>query len=153
MEQLKGLDHIDQKIIELLAENSRISYVDIASQVNLSRTAVKLRVESLEREGIIEKYTVIINPEKIGRTVSAYCDIEVKPEGLNHVIEKLKNMKFVTDLYQMTGSSRLHMHAVLSSNEELEHFIRKELYVLPDIIKVELHIIVSRLKTRKGIRV
>ncbi len=153
MEQLKGLDHIDQKIIELLAENSRISYVDIAKHVNLSRTAVKLRVEALEKEGIIEKYTVVINPEKIGRTVSAYCDIEVRPDGLNDVIEKLVSMEFVTDLYQMTGSSRLHMHALLASNDELEHFIRNELYVLPSIIKVDLNIIVSRLKTRKGIRV
>ena len=153
MHQLKGLDQIDGKIIRLLTENARMSYVDMAGEVNLSRSAVKMRVEALEKEGIIEKYTLIVNPEKIGKTVSVYCDIEVRPEGLNQVIEKLVKLEAVTDLYQMTGSSRLHMHAVLTSNEELEDFVRRELYALPDILKVDLHIIVSRLKTRKGIRI
>ncbi|MGC9372030.1 MAG: Lrp/AsnC family transcriptional regulator [Thermovirgaceae bacterium] len=153
MTQIKSLDAIDKTIIDLLAENSRMSYVDIAKHVNLSRTAVKLRVESLETEGIIEKYTIIVNPVKIGRSISVYFDIEAAPDALPRMIEKFVRTEFVTDLYQMTGASRLHMHAVLSSTEELDHFVQNELYTLPGLVKVDMNIIISHLKTRKGIRV
>jgi DNA-binding Lrp family transcriptional regulator len=153
MTQIKSLDAIDKTIIDLLAENSRMSYVDIAKHVNLSRTAVKLRVESLETEGIIEKYTIIVNPVKIGRSISVYFDIEAAPDALPGMVEKFVRTEFVTDLYQMTGASRLHMHAVLSSTEELDYFVQNELYTLPGLVKVDMNIIISHLKTRKGIRV
>lgn len=153
MAHIRNLDAKDKELIDLLAENSRISYVDIAKRVNLSRTAVKLRMESLEKEGIIEKYTVIVNPAKIGRSVSVYFDMEVKPDVLSSIIEKLVLKEFVTDLYQMTGSSRLHMHAVLASTEELDRFVKEEVYTLPGILKVDMNIIITHLKTRKGIRI
>lgn len=153
MAQIKNLDQIDRQILELLADNSRMSYVDIAKHVNLSRTAAKLRIESLEKEGVIEKFTIVVNPEKIGRSLSTYFDIEVSPNKMNAVVEELVAMECVTDLYQMTGSTRLHMHAILTSNDDLERFLREELYAIPDIVKIDLNIIVSRLKTRKGVRV
>ena len=45
---LSGLDDIDRKIIEILTHNARISYVDLAEQVGLSRVAVKARIQALE---------------------------------------------------------------------------------------------------------
>ncbi len=47
---LDGLDEIDKKIVSLLTENARMSYVDIAKEVNLSRIAVKARIDALEKE-------------------------------------------------------------------------------------------------------
>lgn len=54
---LDGLDNIDRKIVSLLTENSRMSYVDIAKEVNLSRVAVKARIEALEESGVIDHIT------------------------------------------------------------------------------------------------
>jgi len=76
------LDEIDQKILNLLSENSRMSYVEIGKKVNLSRVAVKSRIDTLEEKGVIEQYSIIINPQKIGRTVSAFFDMEVEPQFL-----------------------------------------------------------------------
>ena len=59
---LHGLDDLDQQILQLLIKNARMSYSDIAQQVEISRVAVKMRVQSLEQRGIIEEYTTIINP-------------------------------------------------------------------------------------------
>ena len=79
---LNGLDELDQKIIQLLIENARISYSDIGEETGISRVAVKARIQALEKRGVIEEYTTIINPQKISGAVSCYFEIETKPEYL-----------------------------------------------------------------------
>lgn len=147
-----NLDKIDQEILKLLSENSRMSYVDIGKKVNLSRVAVKSRMEALDKEGIIERYSIVINPEKVGRMVSAFFDIEVLPSRLFEVGSKISELEAITDVYQMTGSSNLHVHATLELNEDLERFLRDEMHVIEGIVKINCNVIVSRFKTRKGIR-
>lgn len=61
---LDGLDALDQKIVQLLIENARISYSDIGEKIGISRVAVKARIQTLEQKGIIEEYTTVINPQK-----------------------------------------------------------------------------------------
>ena len=51
---LEGLDALDQKIVSLLIENARMSYSDIAQRVGISRVAVKMRVQALEKRGVSE---------------------------------------------------------------------------------------------------
>ena len=52
---LEGLDELDQKIVQLLIKNARMSYSEIGSLVGISRVAVKMRVQSLEKRGVIEE--------------------------------------------------------------------------------------------------
>lgn len=73
---LNGLDELDQKIIQLLVKNARMSYSDIGEKIGISRVAVKARIQALENKGIIEEYTTIINPQKINGAVSCYFEIE-----------------------------------------------------------------------------
>lgn len=56
---LNGLDELDQKIIQLLVKNARMSYSDIGEKIGISRVAVKARIQALENKGIIEEYTTI----------------------------------------------------------------------------------------------
>lgn len=151
--QFSNLDEIDSKILNYLTENGRMSYVDLAKKVNLSRVAVKSRIESLLERGIIERFTIIINPQKVGRNVSAYFTIEVEPQYLYRVAETLAEYESITDIYQMTGSSLLHVHAILELNEDLEEFLRRNIYSLKGIKRIDTHILISRIKMRKGIRV
>lgn len=147
-----NLDSIDQKIIQILTNNSRASYVEISKKINLSRAAIKARIDSLEKKGIIEQYTIIVDPEKVGRTVSVFFDIEAEPKFFYHIAEELKKEESITDIYQMTGQSNLHVHAVMDNKEQLERVLKDKLYKLPGINKIDTNMIVSRIKVRKGIR-
>ena len=149
---LQGLDELDQKIVRLLIENARISYSDIGQQIGISRVAVKARIRSLEQRGIIEEYTTIINPQKISGAVSCYFDIETRPEALEEVSEQLCANEAVTQIYRMTGNCRLHVHAVAAGQEEMERLIREEMDRLPGVIRLESHVILSRIKDVKGLR-
>ena len=86
---LDGLDELDQKIVQLLIKNARMSYSDIGQKIGISRVAVKMRVQALEKKGIIEEYTTIINPQKISGAISCYFEIETTPETLMEVAKIL----------------------------------------------------------------
>ena len=122
---MDGLDDLDQKIVNLLIQNARMSYSEIGQQVGISRVAVKMRVQALEQKGIIEEYTTIINPQKISGAVSCYFEIETAPETFHQVVELLQEQETITQIYRVTGNSRLHVHAVAASGEEMERLIRE----------------------------
>jgi len=148
-----SIDNIDQQILDLLIENSKASLIVIAEAVGLSRVSIKKRINALEENGIIKQYTVILDPEKVGRNVSVFFDIQVTPSYLYEVVEALNKEKTVTDIYLMTGASKLHVHALLEMNQDLESFIREKLYSLPGIERVSSDLIISRFKTRKGMQI
>lgn len=149
---LEGLDELDQKILQLLIQNARMSYSKIGQQVGVSRVAVKMRVQSLEKRGIIEEYTTIINPQKISGAVSCYFEIETASDMLSKVIEILSQNDTVTQLYRVTGRNKLHVHAVASSSERMEELIRDVIDPLPGVVSSSCNIILSRIKDIKGLR-
>lgn len=149
---LDGLDDVDQKIVSLLIQNARMSYSEIGQQIGLSRVAVKMRVQALEQKGIIEEYTTVINPQKISGAVSCYFEIETKPDMLMEVAGILEKNDTVTQIYRVTGKCRLHVHAVASSNEEMEDLICHTIDKLPGVLECSCSTILSRIKDIKGLR-
>jgi DNA-binding Lrp family transcriptional regulator len=149
---LDGLDELDQKIVSLLIRNARMSYSEIGQQVGISRVAVKMRVQALEQKGIIEEYTTVINPQKISGAVSCYFEIETKPDTLADVADILSKNDTVTQIYRVTGKSRLHVHAVAASNEEMERLIYDTVDQLPGVVECTCNTILSRIKDIKGLR-
>ena len=143
---LDNLDELDQKIIQLLIENARISYSDIGEETGISRVAVKARIQAMEKKGIIEEYTTIINPQKISGAVS------IKPDHLSQVTDILYKDDTVTQIYRVTGRDKLHVHAVASSSDEMEHFLHNVIDTLPGIISCSCNTILSRIKDIKGLR-
>ena len=77
----------------------------------------------MEKKGIIEEYTTIINPQKISGAVFCYFEIEIKPDHLSQVTDILYKDDTVTQIYRVTGRDKLHVHAVASSSDEMEHFL------------------------------
>ncbi|MEE0081636.1 MAG: Lrp/AsnC family transcriptional regulator [Catenibacterium mitsuokai] len=149
---LNGLDELDQKIIQLLVKNARMSYSDIGDNIGISRVAVKARIQALENKGIIEEYTTIINPQKISGAVSCYFEIETKPDSFKEVTNILNKNDIVTQIYRVTGRDKLHVHAVASSNEEMEHFLHYVIDTLPGVLSCSCNTILSRVKDIKGLR-
>ena len=149
---LDGLDELDRKIVKLLIQNARMSYSDIGEQIGISRVAVRSRVQALEQRGIIEEYTTIINPQKISGAISCYFEIETTPETLTETAARLKENDTVTQIYRVTGKSKLHVHAVASSSEEMEKVMYETIDKLPGVLECSCNMIFSRIKDIKGLR-
>ena len=149
---LDGLDELDRKIVRLLIQNARMSYSEIGQKIGISRVAVKMRVQALEQKGIIEEYTTIINPQKISGGISCYFEIETRPDTLMEVAKLLQDSDTITQIYRVTGRNRLHVHAVASSNEEMEALMYGTIDKLPGVLVCTHQVILSRIKDIKGLR-
>lgn len=147
-----GLDKIDEAILNILINNARISYTDIAKEIGLTSAAVKNRIIALEGKGIIDGYSVIINPQRIENVVSVYLDIQVQPHYLDNVIAMLEADEDITQIYLLSGPARLHVHGIFRTSEMLDSFLRKKLYPMDGLIDVRCDTIFSRIKDAKVIR-
>ena len=66
------IDHIDRKILQILSENSAATATEMVPLVNLSIPAINKRIQKLQNAGVIQKFTIVVDPEKIGKPISAY---------------------------------------------------------------------------------
>src|SRR5699024_5422831 len=146
------LDKIDKDILSLLSDNGRISYVDIAKELGLSRVAIRDRVNRLIENNIIEKFSVVINSHKVGKKVSAFFEVDCEPKSLVSVAESLAENARVASCYHMTGLSTLHMYVFVDDFTQFERFLNEELYTLKGITRVESHILLKRFKSRTGLK-
>ena len=149
---LDGLDELDQQIVKLLIRNARMSYSEIGQKIGISRVAVRSRVQALEQAGIIEEYTTVINPQKISGAISCYFEIETVPDTLPEVAALLEQNDTVTQIYRVTGKSKLHVHAVASSSEEMEELMYGTMAKLPGVVECSCNMIFSSIKDIKGLR-
>lgn len=149
---LDGLDELDQQIVKLLIRNARMSYSEIGQKIGISRVAVRSRVQALEQAGIIEEYTTVINPQKISGAISCYFEIETVPDTLPEVAALLEQNDTVTQIYRVTGKSKLHVHAVASSSEEMEELMYGTMDKPPGVVECSCNMIFSRIKDIKGLR-
>ena len=147
---MKGIDEINQKIRELLCQDARMSSAELGRRLNLTRVTVRERINSLVESGIIECFSVIINPEKAGYRLSAFFEIGVPPSKLHEVAQALAENKFVQSVNQMTGPNTLHVHACLYDNHHMQDFLKDAIYSLPGINNVNSYILLRGFKAKRG---
>lgn len=141
------LDETDLKIIELLREDARLTYSEIARQVHLTRVAARERILALEKNGVILGYTVQINSAALNRGMSIFIDIEVEPCYIENVAKKLVENKDVAVVSQNTGQSGLHVHAYISDVSNLSKFLDNNVYNIKGVLNVKSSLLIKNYKT------
>lgn len=95
------LDSVDEKILEALQKDSRKSFVEIASEIRLSESAVRRRVKNLTDNKIIKRFTIEMSARD---KTSAITLISVTSTADTNVVSsKLMNLKGVEVIYEITG--------------------------------------------------
>lgn len=69
------MDHVDRKLLRHLQRNGRITNVELSKQANLSQAATYERVKRLQQDGVIEGYTVKLNPAKLDRGLLVFIEV------------------------------------------------------------------------------
>lgn len=145
--QFKNLDEIDAQLLKYLTENGRLSNAELGRLVKLTRAAVRERINQLVEQGIIERFTIVVNPLKAGKMLSMYFDIEVEWSKLHEVAQALLSADETTNVYQMSGRPHLHVHALLDDQEHSERYVRT-LQNINGIISVNAELLITRYKER-----
>ena len=95
------MDSIDEKILSILKDDSRKSFVEIAKVVNLSEAAIRRRVSNLQKSGVISRFTV---ETSVGPQANAISLLSVNPSyPTSELSSRLKKVKGVDSIFEITG--------------------------------------------------
>ncbi|CAM1354909.1 MULTISPECIES: Lrp/AsnC family transcriptional regulator [Tenacibaculum] len=98
------LDEIDHQILDILIENARTPFTDIAKKLLVSAGTIHVRVKKMEDEGIIQGSTLTLNYEKMGYSFIAHVGIFLEKTSMTqHVLDNLRLIPNVTVAYVTAG--------------------------------------------------
>jgi Lrp/AsnC family leucine-responsive transcriptional regulator len=120
------LDDIDRKILDLLQRDARMTNAAIAAEVGLTAPSVFERIRKLEQRGVIQGYTVKVNPAALGKLLTAFIRLIVAyDEKYAPGIDALRSDPDVLECYHVAGEDCLIVKTRVSSPGELEALIRR----------------------------
>ena len=113
------IDSINKKILHLLQKDARMTYKEIARELNRSETTIRDRIKAMEKVGIIQGYTALIDKTALGLNFFAIIlGNPLSSSDLDGVTEKIKKVKNVMRVYQISGEQRLAIFMVAPSYKE-----------------------------------
>ncbi len=122
----EALDAIDLRILECLQGNARLSNVELARAVQLSPSPCLARVRALERAGYIGRYVTLLDPLRLGLTVSVFTQVSLEKQvepALKTFERAIRDRPEVMECYLMTGDADYLLRVVVPDVQALERFI------------------------------
>ncbi len=138
------LDEIDKRIIQLLKQNSRLSFSELARQFGFSDVAIRKRVEKLVERGVIKRFTCEINYAKLGRPVSAFVFVKTRADRTNDVLEALKAIPDVEQIYQVMGDYDIIIKTNVPDIPSLKELTDEKIAGIHGVLEVKPSIIFSQ---------
>jgi len=136
---VRGLDELDRKILRALQSNPEMSILDVGDVVGLSQTPCWRRLKRLEKEGVIVRRAVILDPKKLGLSVMAFANLKLnshKEETLEALESEVRQHPEILDCFAMSGDSDYVLRVVVPSIDAYEHFLKKVVVHLPGVASV-----------------
>ena len=142
------LDPTNQKIIEHLKMNGRESFSEIAKKLELSESTVRKRVNKMLEDDIIERFTVVLNPEKInsGSILSFLTIIPTQSDtAIKELASSIVDFEEVIEAFYMSGKCGLLVKVMVKNLGKLDELLDK-IRNLQGINEIESCIVLRELK-------
>ena len=144
--------NLKRQLLELLGENARYTYSQLATIAGVSEEDVKKAVGELEKDGVIVKYSAIINTEAMeeqDKKVQALIEVKVAPQklkGFDSYAEEIYSFKEVQSLYLMSGGFDLAIFVDGKNITDIAKFVSEKLSIIDGIASVQTHFILKKYK-------
>ncbi len=143
------LDDIDLRILREVQEDSRISNSELARRINLSQPAAHARLKRLETLNVIRQHVSLLNRDQLGLDLVCFFQIRLQAHSEEATIrfeEAIRGLTAVLECHYLTGEFDYLLKAVFRNRQELEHFDRRILTPLPDVVQVMTSVVLSEIK-------
>lgn len=141
------LDEIDQMIIEDLQEDGRRSFSEIAEKVGRTEVTVRRRVKKLRDEGYIKKFTVVLDPMKIGKRIRAIIRVKTAMKEATSISKSLQQFDEVNEAYFLDGACGLIMMVTVDDLTQLKQFLERRLGSVSGVGDAETCIVLEEIKS------
>ncbi|MFW9902031.1 MAG: Lrp/AsnC family transcriptional regulator [Candidatus Thorarchaeota archaeon] len=139
------MDIVDLKILELLKENSRMSFNDISENVGKTEATVRRRVKKLTQDGIIKRFTIEYTVDNKPRT-RATVKVEPDFKEIKRILKELLEIEEITDIWRLSGDCGLFMRVEIASIENFNPLIEEKISQIKGIKIIETCFITDIIK-------
>mgnify|MGYP006306897805 CR=1 FL=1 len=139
------LDETDRKILEECIRNSRQSYREISRNIGVSPGTVVSRMDDMEDKGLIKKYTIQLDYEKLGYDLTALTEVVVSNGMIVETGQEIKKLNKAQAVYNITGDSDILVIAKFRNRDELSNFT-KTILKLPHVERTKTHLVLVNLQ-------
>ncbi|MGD9130526.1 MAG: Lrp/AsnC family transcriptional regulator [Candidatus Bathyarchaeota archaeon] len=146
-----SLDSLDWEILKALQENSKQTYSEVGRQLGVAHSTVYDRVRKMEKNGVIKKWTVDIDHEKIGMDyVTARMTVYTDPKESENVAKELSEAKEVLEVSMSLSEELLIIAKVVARDQdELHSFIARRVAPLQGVLRIRTSIVTKKVKEEK----
>jgi Lrp/AsnC family transcriptional regulator for asnA, asnC and gidA len=148
----EGLDNIDRVILETLQDDARTALRKIAEKTGVSEATIFARVKKLQEKGVIKRFTALVSPELLGKSLTAFVLINTNPKSLQTVLASLQGMNDVYEAYDITGSFYAIAKIRASSREELAKLI-DQIGLIDGVTSTETAIVLRCIKEETRVKI
>ncbi|WIO75347.1 Lrp/AsnC ligand binding domain-containing protein [Porticoccaceae bacterium LTM1] len=145
----KELSKIDRNILKLLQKDGRMSYTELSKHVGLSVTPCIDRIKRLEKEGVINGYTALINPEFLDAALVVFVQIRLQrtsQEKFEAFREAAVSLPEVQECYLVTGNFDYLIKARVADMSAYRKFLGETLLQLPGVQESTSYVVMEQLK-------
>ena len=146
------MDKFDTEILSVLQRNGRITWSQLATEVNLSASAVQRRVEALVERGVIENFTVNLNEAALGHSVKAFVTVNVERQNTELAEafrRRVREHPQVQACHMISGSIDFILEIVATDLDSFARFIDGELLSMPAVKDASSSIVLKVVKPKK----
>jgi Lrp/AsnC family transcriptional regulator, regulator for asnA, asnC and gidA len=137
------LDTLDQRILEFLMKDARISYLEIARRCKVSGAAIHQRMQKMKESGVIAGTQVVLQPKGLGYMTCAFIGIQVNLTSSStheEVFRKIRQIPEIVECHHISGKYSLLIKIYTRSNEHLKKIIVEQIQSIPEISFTETYI-------------
>lgn len=148
------IDRTDLQILRALQENGRITVKELASKVHLSTTPVFDRMRRLEADGVIERYTAVLNAGKLGRGFTVFCSVKLRRMGkdiAHDFVERVRDIPEVAECYNISGEFDYLLKIYAPDMQYYNEFIINVLGTIESLGSIQSSFVMDPVKTSIGI--
>ena len=140
------MDEKDRKIIEALRENSRTPFTEIAQKLGVSESTIRNRVQALENDGVIKKYTILVDPSKMGYNTVSIVGLDVEPSMFLEAAKSMAEIDEVQYVATSTGDHMIMSEIWTRDGRELSLLISEKIGKIKGVHRICPAIILEKLK-------
>ena len=147
-------DETDWRILAALQDDARMSNSDLAAKVHLSPSPCLRRVRELELSGLIQRYVTLLDPLKLGLTVSVFIQVSLEKQmrnALDTFETSVLAREEVMECYLMTGDSDYLLRVVVRDMPSLERFIVDYLAKIPGVSNIRSSFALKQVKYKTAL--
>jgi DNA-binding Lrp family transcriptional regulator len=142
------IDDIDKQILAFLNEDAFVSNKEMALRLGMSPTPIHERIKKMEKEGIIKGYKAVIDPHKLGKSLTVFCEITLKEHAADYLKQfedDAMSLQEVQECYCVSGNSDFLLKIVVSDMDDYRNFILHKLASIKNIGNAQSHFVMNEI--------